>query len=335
MRPHAPSWDGGDEIVMLLALATVSMAGMIWAGPENNTAQRPADSQLEQTPEQNLSPPAEAQIPASSGAPIAVYDLPPSRPLAPGEQISEADSFIDVFGSRLNTRLWVEHESERDRGFWRNDFRKNKILTDADGMALEIGKQPEHPERPWPWAAGEINSRRKYGYGRYEALMSPAKGSGLVSAFFTYTGPYFGDPHDEIDIEFLGRRPNIVEFNMFRDGRPGGSYELELPFDATEQLNLYAFEWHPDAITWFVDGVPVHRVEATDYKLPRMPQYIYANIWTGKLTMWHGPANFEAGVTARFGCVSFQKAGANTRQCSDLFEAETPYRPTGVRFKTD
>ena len=35
--------------------------------------------------------------------------------------------------------------------------------------------------------------------------MQPGRGSGLVTALFTYTGPYAGDPHDEIDIEFLGK----------------------------------------------------------------------------------------------------------------------------------
>ena len=47
-----------------------------------------------------------------------------------------------------------------------------------------------------------LDAKAATGYGRYEVVMTAAKGNGIISSFFTYTGPYFGDPHDEIDFEF-------------------------------------------------------------------------------------------------------------------------------------
>ena len=324
----SPSWDGGDEIIMLLALATVSMSGMVFLDADAISAKQASSEFAELEETHSAPPPPEAQIPVSSISPLQYRDaLPPMRPLKPGEQISETEGFIDVFGGPVNERIWVRHASERDQGFWRNDFRQNRILTDAGGLALEINRQTDKPDRPWPWSAGEINSRKTYGYGRYEAFMSPARGSGLVSSFFVYTGAFFGDPQDEIDIEFLGRNPTQVEFNSFRNGRPRGHKVFDLPFDATESLNLYAFEWHPDAITFFIDGVAVHRIDSEDHSLPRTPGRIYGNIWTGSIFSWHGRPNFEPGVTAKFGCISFQKFGTDTRQCSDIFQARQPYEP--------
>ena len=36
-------------------------------------------------------------------------------------------------------------------------------------------------------------------YGRYEVVIQPARGEGVVTGFFSYTGPYYGTRHDEID----------------------------------------------------------------------------------------------------------------------------------------
>lgn len=313
---------------MVLALATVTMSAMAFMDPSRTAHSQFTPEMAAFEPGEVALPPPEAQLPVSSLASLEYRDaLPPMRPLKPGEQISETEGFIDVFGGPMNERLWVRHESERDKGFWRNDFRRNRILTSARGLDLEINQQTDKPDRPWPWSAGEINSRKTYGYGRYEAFMSPAPGSGLVSSFFVYTGPFFGDPQDEIDIEFLGLNPTQVEFNSFRNGRARGHKVFDLPFDASESLNLYAFEWHPDAITFFIDGVAVHRIDAKQHALPRTPGRIYGNVWTGHIFSWHGRPDFEPGVTAKFGCISFQKFGTDTRQCLDHFDAERPYLP--------
>jgi endo-1,3-1,4-beta-glycanase ExoK len=108
-----------------------------------------------------------------------------------------------------------------------------------------------------------------YGYGRYETIMRPAKGSGLVSAFFTYTGPYFGKPHDEIDIEFVGKDTSIVELNYFHKGKTGSSARIKLPFDASEQDHLYAFDWKPEGISWYVDGKLIYQTPVNDPHLPK------------------------------------------------------------------
>src|SRR3546814_9681975 len=67
------------------------------------------------------------------------------------------------------------------------------------------------------FASGEYQSRRFFGYGRFEARLKAIAAPGIVTGFFTYTGPSFdGDPHDEIDFEFLGKSPRQVQVNYYR-----------------------------------------------------------------------------------------------------------------------
>ncbi|MCF6328999.1 MAG: family 16 glycosylhydrolase, partial [Henriciella sp.] len=238
-------------------------------------------------------PPSQpAPVPAPYVKP-APPDLFRSRPLGVDELIPSGPAFITLFGGGEISKSWWLADRDSDQGFWENDFRAGNIASAADGLSLSITQKRQATARRWN--SGEITSTEAYGYGRYETIMKPAKGGGLISSFFTYTGPYYGDPHDEIDIEFLGKDTRRVEFNMFRSGVSSASKIVDLPFDASADFHLYAFEWHPDAITWFIDGKVKHRAEASDYALPKTPGKIMMNIWTGKMPGWHGEAAFVSG----------------------------------------
>ncbi len=167
-----------------------------------------------------------------------------------------------------------------------------------------------------------MNSRETFGYGRYEAIMRPARGSGLVTAFFTYTGPTFGDPHDEIDIEFLGSDTTRIHFNYFRNGERGSAATFDLPFDASRTDRLYAFEWRPDGITWFVENEAIYSTVAGDGKVPVAAGKVIFSAWTGKpyMAAWHGEPDFGAKASARFACISFTPLGETGQRCSDTYK---------------
>ncbi|AFH62447.2 beta-glucanase [Paenibacillus caseinilyticus] len=125
---------------------------------------------------------------------------------------------------------------------------------------------------------GEYRSTNKYGYGKYEVSMKPAKNVGIVSSFFTYTGPSDGTPWDEIDIEFLGKDTTKVQFNYFTNGVGGHEKVVDLGFDASQGFHTYAFDWQPGHIKWYVDGVLKHTA-TTD--IPTNPGKIMMNLWNG------------------------------------------------------
>jgi beta-glucanase (GH16 family) len=203
---------------------------------------------------------------------------------------------------------------------YRTGFVKRHVNVDASGMRLTITREPTQHHRN---AGAELERRGFFHYGRYEVVMQPAKGSGLVSSFFTHTFPLFGDPHDEIDIEFLGNRTHLISINYFTGAEPYGPFEMDLGFDAADAPHLYAFDWRPDRIDWFVDGKRLHSATGDKLPLPSAAGRIMMNLWTGApgLYKWHGEPTFADGSQALYHCVSFQAAGTDTQQCSDTFIA--------------
>lgn len=129
-----------------------------------------------------------------------------------------------------------------------------------------------------PYSGGEYRSKNFYSYGRYEVRMKAIKNDGVVSSFFTYTGPSDNNPWDEIDIEILGKDTTKVQFNYFTNGKGNHEYMYDLGFDASEDFHNYAFEWYEDKIVWYVDGVEAHT--ATE-NIPVTPCKIMMNAWCG------------------------------------------------------
>jgi len=237
----------------------------------------------------------------------------------PVERIPSAPGFITLFGLQPNLAAWHLSSHGNGNSFQANDWDEGSVQFDQDGLALVVLDGRPGGQN---WTSGEVQSKALYGYGRYEVMMRPVAQSGLVSAFFTYTGPYFGDPHDEIDIEFIGRDTRTLEVNYFRNGEVGGFAKIPLSFDAADRLHVYAFDWRPDRISWYVDNELVYQTPANDTGIPRTPGRIFMNLWTGRganLHSWHGAPQFDIGARAEYACVSFTPIDETGRTCSDLF----------------
>ena len=74
------------------------------------------------------------------------------------------------------------------------------------------------------YAGAEYRTTDFYHYGYYETSMQAIKNDGVVSSFFTYTGPSDDNPWDEIDIEILGKDTTKVQFNYYTNGQ--GKHEF-------------------------------------------------------------------------------------------------------------
>lgn len=183
--------------------------------------------------------------------------------------------------------------------FWR----AANVTFENGAMQLIISNDDFNPQSI-PYAGGEFRSKDFYGYGRYEVSMKAIKNDGVVSSFFTYTGPSDNNPWDEIDIEILGKDTTQVQFNYFTDGKGNHEYLHDLGFDASEDFHTYAFEWHKDSIIWFVDGIEVRSVS---YNIPVTESKIMMNAWCGiNVDEWLNAFNDEnIPLTAEYQWVKF------------------------------
>ncbi|MFB5269813.1 glycoside hydrolase family 16 protein [Paenibacillus enshidis] len=166
--------------------------------------------------------------------------------------------------------------------FWK----ANNVEFNNGIMALRLDKSgcPAGCEGK-PYASGEYATNdNTYGYGRVEARMKVAKGTGLVTSLFTY---YDRDPNpdvnrnDEIDIEILGKDTTKLETNYYTNGVGEHSTVIDLGFDASLDFHTYAFEWSPTSIKWYVDGKLVHTENGSRGELPSHPGHIMVNFWAG------------------------------------------------------
>ena len=199
-------------------------------------------------------------------------------------------------------------------GFW-----PFNIHYGPDGASLIIQKRQM---KSLAYAGAELQRKGFFGYGRFEAIVKAPVGSGLVSSFFTHTDGNFGDPHDEVDIEFLGRDTHSLHINYFKDGQPAGSYYAPVPFDTSRDFHLYAFEWAPDSIRWFVDGKLVHEVHGPAARVPRAAGRVIMNIWSAGPSSreWLGPRQFKNNASVIYRCVSHVPLGKTGAQCSDDYK---------------
>lgn len=175
-------------------------------------------------------------------------------------------------------------------------WRLNNITFEDGIMRLTIDSDGKNASPKW--SGGEYRTRNFYSYGLFEVRMKPIKNDGVVSSFFTYTGPSDNNPWDEIDIEFLGKDTTKVQLNYFTNGVGNHEYMHDLGFDAAEEFHTYAFEWLPDSITWYVDGEPIYT--ATE-KIPSTPAKVMMNVWPGiGVDDWLKPFDGTVPLTAEY-----------------------------------
>jgi endo-1,3-1,4-beta-glycanase ExoK len=159
------------------------------------------------------------------------------------------------------------------------------------------------------FACGEVQTRKRFGYGTYEVRMKTADGSGLNSAFFTYIGPADKKPHDEIDFEVLGKNPAKVQLNQYIAAKGGNEKLVDVPGGANNGFNDYAFVWEQSRLRYYVNGQMVH--EVTDpAKLPTHAQKIFVSLWgTDTLSGWMGAFNYTQPTSMQIDRIAYTAPG--------------------------
>jgi beta-glucanase (GH16 family) len=208
-----------------------------------------------------------------------------------------ASSLYDEFNS-FNTSLWEKADGYSNGSMFNCTWRANNVTFSNGTMHLKL-TSPSYNK----FDGAEYRSKQYYGYGKYEVRMKPAKNVGIVSSFFTYTGPGDGTPWDEIDIEFLGKDTTKVQFNYYTNGVGNHEALINLGFDASQSYHTYAFDWQPGSIKWYVDGVLKHTATSN---IPSHPGKIMMNLWNGTgVDSWLGAYNGVTPLTASYEWVKY------------------------------
>ena len=132
----------------------------------------------------------------------------------------------------------------------------------------------------YDFICGELRTRPdlRVRYGRIEARMhAPDRGSasGYIASLFTYVNESSDRPGrewEEIDVELEGGRPDAFQANLIYgvdaeawvETRRYGAWEDKIDTGPVDRWRVFAIEWTPEAIRWFVDGELVKTLTADD-----------------------------------------------------------------------
>jgi hypothetical protein len=217
---------------------------------------------------------------------IAGYCEP--APFEPGSRWSRpasrfAPSFVDALSPPGPSR-WARLDDTFECNLAR--FAPENVEPAEGGGTRLVLRDRASGDRAFTSGALATHEDAEHLYGRFEVVLRPARGAGLISAFFLHRR----DPWQEIDVEFLGRDTTRVLFNVyFNPGEDGALYNygyrgtpvlVDLGFDAADDFHRYAIEWDVDELRFFVDDVLVHRRRAgRPTPIPHLPMRLHLNLW--------------------------------------------------------
>ena len=159
-----------------------------------------------------------------------------------------------------------------------------KLIVTPESIPESFSEDHQLMKDAYEYSCGELRTQPEIGfrYGRIEARMkAPARGtaSGYISSLFTYTlnkGHNPDDPEalkwEEIDVEVEGGRPDKFQANLIYGKdvwewwrtREFGAWEDKIETGPVDEWRVFAIEWLPDQIRWYVDGALVKTLSASD-----------------------------------------------------------------------
>lgn len=145
--------------------------------------------------------------------------------------------------------------------------------------------------------SGAVKFDFQYGYAEMRARV-PA-GHGLFPAFWMLPSDHDSKP--EIDImEVLGDEPGILYNHIhYRDsqGRPRKQNSVVKAPDLSAGWHVFAVDWRPERIVWYLDGVECWRYEHASH-IPKERMYLLVNLAVGG--KWPGPPDSATVFPAEF-----------------------------------
>jgi beta-glucanase (GH16 family) len=228
---------------------------------------------------------------------------------------------IDERFDRFNAALWSRGDGAvgtesmcrfQDQGVIVEDG-KLKLIVEEEKVPASFSRDHQEEKLAYDYSCGELRTiaEREIHYGRIEArVKAPARetASGYIASLFTYR--YAQDQTsdvahkiewEEIDVELEGGRPDKFQANLiygkdaesWLETRRFGAWEDKIETGPVDEWRVFAIEWLPDSIRWFVDGKLVKTLLATDIDcdpeclppqeqatpIPNNPTTIMMNAW--------------------------------------------------------
>ena len=195
------------------------------------------------------------------------------------------DEFDQPDGSEPDPTKWGYDIG--DNGWGNNEL--ENYITSTNCVRIEDGKliieaRQEIVDDTTNYTSGRLLTKGKcsWTYGRIEARIKISRSQGIWPAFWllgTNMDSVYWPACGEIDImENIGRQPGIIHGTIHGPGYSGASGiggKISLPDESAfaDEYHIYAIEWEPNRIRWFMDYQPYFT--ATPAILPNGAHWIF------------------------------------------------------------
>ena len=201
----------------------------------------------------------------------------------PGWTLVWSDEFNGPAGSTVDGSKWGFDQGGSGWGNNELEFYTNRtdnVRTDGQGHLEIVARAESFGGRDF--TSGRINTAGRFTqqYGRFEARVKMPSGKGIWPAFWTL-GDDIGSVNwptcGEIDIMEAVNDVTVNHGSAHGPGYSGGNPltgTIRAPSGSfADDFHLYAIEWEPNEIRWFVDGTMYERHTSAD--VPAGTRWVY------------------------------------------------------------
>lgn len=139
------------------------------------------------------------------------------------------------------------------------------------------------------YSSAMVRSHERGLYGYYEARAKPMNSAGSSAFWLAWTG--LADNATEIDIFEIGGKTRggafdrLYNMNAHVWARPGNDEHLSAgsswvaPWRLANTFHVYGFDWQPQTLRWYVDGVLVREAKNTYWHFPMQIVFDSEAMW--------------------------------------------------------
>jgi beta-glucanase (GH16 family) len=188
----------------------------------------------------------------------------------PGWTLVWSDEFDLPDGSAPDPNNWNFSTGGNGWGNAESQYYSNRTENAfiENGMLVIQALSEEYMGKKYTSARLNTMVKAEFQYGRFEAWAKLPNTQGIWPAIWMMPtiSKYGGWPASgEIDImELIGSQPDSV-YGTLHYGNPhefkSASYQLPSGETFDQDFHIFAMEWEPDEIRWYVDGELYHRVD--------------------------------------------------------------------------
>ncbi|MBY8888291.1 glycoside hydrolase family 16 protein [Streptomyces sp. PTM05] len=235
-------------------------------------------------------------VAAGCGAPAATTPPAPPAPAAPGHW---HQVFADDFGgSRLDPAKWTTCY-DWNRGGCTNStnhelqwYLPGQVTVGGGKLTLTAQRRTTKGTdgHTYPWTSGMVSTgrdswnatpRSTFTYGYFAAAVRIPSQGGMLPAFWLMPASRHTPP--ELDVaEGLGSTTTVRMTTHWKghDGTEQSAAGHYGPVDFPAGYHVFALDWEPTSLTWYVDGTPRFRVTSAQ-QIPHVPMEVLLTLAVG------------------------------------------------------